>query len=483
MRARARWLVAVVVTACMAGPGSLWASTYWVPADAEVDEVVADTTTIPPRHPAVLPLGTPIPFQNFRYPHVNAAEDVTFIADDFARNRQQHGIYRSFGASHKLKPLLVKGLPIEAHSPVQFEFVSGLQMGGDDFVFTARLNTGNWGLFYWSNEKITAVARTGHTILPDQTSPLTAVGYGAPQQGRIIYQARDRAGTALVLFDTRSQVHRVILRTGTPIPGRDGERFHYISPQNWITEESIIFRAARVVEPHDGRGKQWYWFEDFRKDRPDKPGNSPTKAAANVGIYGWLGVDWDDPHAFDLANLYTAADWTTPVSPVHGGTFTYFGSAPLAGDLTAFLGEVHRASGDSVGIFCTSVRPKGENSAPVFRNIVDTDTEIEALFKGPFTGFGKWVGVIDGSVMFIGYAEGGKKYAGVFLYKPQLDALFLLCDNRLPIDGKAVRGFEVGSNFLVRNRFAITIHFQDGSSGVYLATIPPNSFKRMTTGQ
>jgi hypothetical protein len=479
MSARTRWSVAVVVTVCMTvGAGNLTAGTHWVPANAEIDEVVADTTITPPRHPAVLPLGTPIPFHIFRYPHVNDVEDVTFIADDLARKREQHGVYRSFAATHELKPLVVKGLPIEAHSTAKFNFVSGLQMDGDDYVFTGYLTEGGPGLFYWSNDKIITVARTGHTILPDQTAPLLEVGYGAPKNGRILYQAGDGAGTALVLFDVKSRAHRVLLRTGAPIPGRDGARFRYISPQNWMDETSIVFRAARVTNPHDAAGrKQWYWFEDYHAFLAKF--ESSTKISPNVGVYGWFGIDWNNPNAFDLTNLVTVADWTTPASS-DGGTFTYFGSAPVDGGLVGFMGEVHRTSGSSMGIYCTYVRP---NSTPVFRNIVDTDTEVESLFKGPFTGFNKWVAVQDGSVVFIGYAEGGKKYAGVFLYKPELDELFLLCDNRDPIDGKAVKGFEIGTNLLVRNRFAITIHFQDGSSGVYLATIPPNSFKRMTTGE
>ena len=47
------------------------------------------------------------------------------------------------------------------------------------------------------------------------------------------------------------------------------------------------------------------------------------------------------------------------------------------------------------------------------------------------------------------------------------------------VDGKQIADFEIAGDFLVRNRFAVTAHFRDRSSGVYLATIPPRSFKRM----
>jgi len=61
------------------------------------------------------------------------------------------------------------------------------------------------------------------------------------------------------------------------------------------------------------------------------------------------------------------------------------------------------------------------------------------------------------------------------------DTLFVLADNRTPVDGKAVKGFEIAGHFLVRNRFAITANFEDGLSGVYLATIPAEGFTRMGT--
>jgi hypothetical protein len=456
------------------GTEILFAGTHWIPAKAEVDEVVADTTMTVPPHPRVQPLGTPIPFHNFRYPHVSAAEDVTFIAND--QDFRRHGIYRSFAATHELKPLVVTGLAMDDSGDAQFQYISGLQMDGDDLVFTAHNGRGASGVFLWSKEKITTVARTGRTVLPGHSSPLVDVNYGALRNGRMIYQAKDSDGTFLVLYDVKARAHRVLARTGIPIPGRKDEQFRYFSPQNWIDENNIIFRAARVVEPHRSLGRPWEWYENFRAARESKPQIFAKEAPANVGIYGWFGIDWSNPNALDVTNLLTVADWST-TTPETGGKFVYFGSAPIARDLLAFMSEVSRPSGGSVGVYCALLRP---NAAPQFRNIVDTDTEIESLFDGTFTGFNKWVGVADGSVFFIGNAKG---YTGVFLYKPKLDALFLLCDNREPIDGKAVSSFEVGSNFLVRNRFAITVHFHDGSAGVYLATIPPHSFKRMLAAQ
>lgn len=414
-----------------------------------MDEVVADTTVIPPRHPAVLALSTPIPFHNFRYPHVNAAEDVTFIADDRNADAPQHGIYRSLAATKKLQPLAAKGQPLADDSSVRFDYIRGLQMDGDDFVFNATLTDDGRGLFHWSNGRISTIARTGRTALPGQLLPLTEVEYGALKDGRVLYQATDAAGKALVLFDVKSKQTRVILRTGLPIPDRGNDLFLYFSPQNWIDADNVVFRAARVIEPHDRQSKQ----------------------RGNVGVYGWFGVDWKKPEAFAPNKLVTVADWTTPVPADQTGRFMYFGSAPVDRGRVAFKAEVSGSARPKSGIYVA-------DSAGGLRNIVDTDSEMDELFQGPFTDFSKWVELLDGKVLFIGYAEGGR-YVGVFVYKPERDEIFLLCDNRETIDGKDVANFEIASNFLVRNRLAVTINFRDRSSGVYLATIPARAFRRM----
>jgi len=80
------------------------------------------------------------------------------------------------------------------------------------------------------------------------------------------------------------------------------------------------------------------------------------------------------------------------------------------------------------------------------------------------------------AVVFTGRAG---DFQGVFLYNATTDTLFVLADNRTPIEGKAVKGYEIAGHFLVRNRFAVTANFADGTSGVYLATIPSEGFIRM----
>jgi hypothetical protein len=61
--------------------------------------------------------------------------------------------------------------------------------------------------------------------------------------------------------------------------------------------------------------------------------------------------------------------------------------------------------------------------------------------------------------------------------------LFSLSDNRQPLEEKKITEFEIAGDFLVGNRFAVTATFDDGSSGVYLATIPKASFRRMAAAK
>lgn len=170
-----------------------------------------------------------------------------------------------------------------------------------------------------------------------------------------------------------------------------------------------------------------------------------------------------------LADLRTIADWTTPIPGMEGKRFTDFRSTPVRKGLVAFVGSGKGAKG--VYFYNAHARDKR------LRVIVDNETELPGLFSGRFTGFGIFPTLVDDGVVFTGFADGG--YVGVFLYQAVTDTLFVLTDNRLPLAGKRIKRFEIAGSFLVRNRFAVTATFDDGTSGVYLATIPVEGFARM----
>ena len=149
-----------------------------------------------------------------------------------------------------------------------------------------------------------------------------------------------------------------------------------------------------------------------------------------------------------------------------GGHFTDFRSAPVHGGLTAFM-----ASGTARGIYLSQ-----NGATPTVA--VDNETEMPGLFKGKFQSFGVWPAAVEHGVVFTAAAE---DFAGVFLYRADQDMLYVLADNRAPLEGKQITEFEIGSSPMVGNRFAVTATFKDDSTGVYLATIPARAYKRIKT--
>lgn len=429
----------IFLTGFLAGCAGVFAVSYWEPSGAAVDETVAG-----PRTDFLAPLDASIPFGDFRYPHVDSLENVTFIVDP----GKDHGVYRSFAATRALSGLVKAGetqLPSGGGTP---EYIRGLQTDGDDFIFNTTASLSGRALYYWRAGTLRTIARKGETVLPGDAEPLSDVDYGSLSNGNVLFTAETPKGISLVLQNVDIGENRVLVHSGEPIPGHPGMTFEYFSPQNWINGEDVVFRAARVSDPH--------------ADRPD------NKEGVR-GVYGWFGQMPANPEGFRKADLRTIADWTTPIPGMEGKVFTDFRSTPVDKGLVAFVGSGENC--DGVYFYNTNARARG------LRVIVDSETELPSLFSGEFRDFGIFPAVIDDCVAFT--ARGGGDYAGVFLYNASTDTLFVLADNRTPIAGKIVKGFEIAGHFLVRNRFAIAASFSDGTSGVYLATIPAEGFTRM----
>lgn len=426
------------------------AVTYWSETAAQIDEVVANEKTVPP--PSMLqPLLAKTPFSNFRYPHVDAHENVTFIADDpvYSDKVAHHGIYRSVAATGELQPLVRKDETAVPTMPMRFDWFRGLQVDGTDFIFNATDSEGGRGLYHWSDNKIQLIARTGITSLPEVGRALTQVEYGALADGRVLYNAKAGNENLLVLHDLKTQRARVLGRSGMAAPGTKEEQLRYFSPQDWLDHDSIVFRAA-TDDPY-------------------------AKGHAKRGIYGWLGIDWKRPdESLSPARLVLLADHSTRIaSQPEGGPFNDFRSAPVRAGLVAFIGS----NGEGEGVYYCDLKAPDK---PV-RAVVNTDSSLQGLFRGSFTRFGIFCSVFEKSVVFVGYAD--NDYVGVFLFRTDRDELFLLCDNRNPIEDKQVTDFEIAGDFLVGNRFAVTAHFRNETSRVYLATIPKRCFKRMSQGK
>jgi hypothetical protein len=456
-----RLLVSAAILITAATP--LPAVTFWSETGARIDETVATSETKAPFNP-LQPLLTDVPFSGFRYPHVDANEDITFIADDpidSSKRGKHHGIYRSIAATGELRALVREGEAIPG-SDIRFRWIRGLQVDGADLVFNATDSKGGRGFYHWSNGVLTTIARSRDTTVPGFDRPVTDVEWGALDHGRVFYEAHVDLEDLLALYDLKTKQTRLLCRTGANIPGQTDQPFRYFSHQNWIDHANVLFRGASVRNP--------------QKPAPDGLGHH--------GLYGWLDVDWSQPdRAFDMARLITIADGRTPVPGLDkDARFHEFFSAPVRDDLTAFVAEGKSNDGDSSrrevfkGIYYCNIT----DPAKTIHSIVDTESRMGGLFRETFNYFAIFPSVFEKSVAFVGYAD--DDYVGVFLYRTDSDELFLLCDNRAALAGKHVTDFEIAGHFLVRNRFAVTAHFNDNTSGVYMATIPARSFKRIVNG-
>ncbi len=429
---------------------SAHAASIWTDSEAEIDERVADTQTLAPVD-FLKAQTAQIPFTNFRYPHVDRDMDVTFIADDHlfdGSKGKHHGVYRSLGKTGELTPLIRDGEPIPGLGSARFRYLRGLQVDGADFVINNYDSEGHSGLYHYHNGTITLIVRSRETVVPGMDKPFNDVRWGALSNGRVVYMAMAGETEALVLHDLRTKQDHLLIKSGMPIPGQPGKYFGHIGHQNWLDANNIIFRAAPMVE-----GK-------------------PNESLDDTLLYAWFGIDWAHPEkSLSPSRLTALVNDNTSIPLLLGHEhFTDIRSAPVRDGLIGFQASGNAAS----GIYYTEVGAK----AGVIKPIVDTETRLKGLFDGSFDHFSIWSTTFKNSVVFVGYANG---YAGVFLYRTDKDELYLLTDNRQPVEGKKVRSFEIAGDFLVGNRFAVSAHFTDGTYGVYLASIPAHSFKRISS--
>lgn len=430
---------------------STWPATAeltWVFNDSRAEVVVADTQT----ELYVERLDRNIPFSNFRYPQVFPNGDIAFITYDPVKfgadwDLELHGAYLSPASGEGLVPIveiqkqLVDSLELE---PV---YIRGLQTDGSQCVFQAVFAGRTDAIVHWSRETGTRLITS-----PDPTAPNHAswTGYADVSGELVLYNASDSEGKdALFLHHLGRDETRKLLNTDTPVALGGGRTFHRISPQNWIDGDRIVFRAN--------------WENDSHKAHA--PHYDDRGSGSSRGIYGWEGVDFDRPETTAVDNLVKYLDGTEAVPLGDGEQFSYIASAPVSGDLIAF-------SGGWYGRYGVYTLREG-----VLQVVVDTHTEIPALFQGPFSHFHKWISIMPGHVAFIGEAESGA-YQGIFLYDIEADTLYRLFDNRTPLEGKPIAYFEIGSNLLLGDQFAAMVRFRDRTSGIYLFRRSENGMRR-----
>ncbi len=408
---------------------------------ARVDEKVLDTETSIERLP------TPIPFRSFRYPHVNVTYDATFIADDNNYYVQfqgetkllgtMSGIYRSLSRSGEIVPLAVEGgaTPISTNSA--FLSFSGLQTHEKSYCFmgAAKSTTGPEvfvGLFAsFFGGPLKCILYTGQTI-PGVTDRGTNPDYCSIYLDDALYTVNDIGNRAfIVLYDSLADTHKAVLKSGDKVPTSAGVDAACVSfaRNNWIHDLDVTAHAHR-----DDNGSGLYLIDvtDFKKE-----GARGITLIADTGMH-------------------------PPDSPA--SRFTRFYSAPVDHQRVAFVadaqvpGETHHTN---QGVYIWA------------NDELVTVADLRDTIPGhdmPFAGFNPWVAMDKGKLIFRGFGPNG--YEGLFLFDPDLDALFLLIDNVQQLEGKQIASFEIGSNCIVGGRMIFLARFADDSMAVYMALTP-----------
>jgi hypothetical protein len=233
---------------------------------------------------------------------------------------------------------------------------------------------------------------------------------------------------------------------------------------------------------------------------PDPDGSGTLQpASGSVSIDG-QNVAFLAYHNGGHSGLYTSvagalevtADETTSVPG--GGDLYLYGPPVLDGTSIAF--RAFTSSG-AAGVYVAS--------AGVARVVADTNTPVPGG-SGSFTAFDAGISIDAGNVVFegIGSSSGGifAEIGGVLVLVSATEGLNFASvsgdivayhgDNSFgeglyvflggqrevviatgdALDGKTVNGFLFGPNGLSGDQLAFTAYFEDGTSGVYIATIP-----------
>lgn len=418
---------------------------------ARVNETVIDTET------SVRVLPTRIPFRSFRYPHVNVFHDATFIADD---NRYyvdykgkknlvgtQPGIYRCMGSDGDVVPLAVKGATAPSSQGAIFRSFSGLQTHEEGFCFLADMDgvgepTASALYVSFRDEPLRCIAQSWHSL--DGWPDIRFV----PEYGTMFldcvlytgYHVDQEGGSAAywLLYDRSTGRSRVLLKSGQVLPDSRGG----LSPiRAFARTQWIYYPWATVVSV------------------------SEVNLAMSVHL-----MDLSATNEPIEQRVTLIADAMMNAPEVPGSVFTAFYSAPVDRGRVAFAAEYVTRGGATTnqGVYFWEQRE--------LEKIADS-TDLVPGYSFRFASFDPWVSLDKGKILFRG--RGPEGYEGLFLYDPDMEALFLLLDNNQSLIGKRISSFEIGSNCVVGDRMIFLARFEDESMGVYMALTPAYKTPRL----
>lgn len=408
-----------------------------------VDEIVADTETEMP----LRKVAAPIPFENFRYPFVDDAENVLFIGNDrySFRAKNPGGIFRSQAADGRLDPMVLESDPAPDDGK-PMGLILGLQTDRESFVFHRGPDRGTGIYARFGNEPLTTIAGLA-TMAPGASSLFDWFWYADVHDHRVVFHGTpqsklDHPG-GLYLYNHRTRGLRRLVDGSVPVPSADNSRFADFSYQPRIDASWLVFSANRLAA--DG-----------------------TTILPGRGILGWPLDDTDEPEdPFAIERLQILAPFGMEI-PFSGGLQLTAAPNPCGHD------GIIAVVGGSDAEDPLNERPSWQSilvrtADGVWHAPVDTNTLIPGREDGAvFTGFNKWIAVQDGRVVFRAYGPG---YEAVYLYDVVKRRLYFVADSDWLVDDKTIARFEIGRYPMVGSRLALMIAFRDGTSGVYLSTL------------
>lgn len=398
-------------------PNLIQAQLSWAPAElTNVEEIVA--------RGVLVPIPIPTKLSNLRYPFLQEDGSVVFIANDHRKPKNEEGragIFK-FGSNGEVTTITSIGEAF-VNSSAKVNGVYALKVEGGRAVFSVMLENGGEGIALWENSKVYLLAATGGVEglsdfgNPDVSKDIVVFSAKSKDSGRSLYavnlQNADRTPVAIVPH-------------GLAIPGQVGLTFQKFASSQFADGKEAVFRAYANEHSSEDSGAKYagvFRVSAFQTEAPKKIVDS------NTAIPG----------------------------ATQGMTFgLYQDSAIPAEGTTIIVNKTQKLE----GIY--RVGPDGK-----IDRIVDTTTTIPDLFDGPFTYFNKWVCNTPPWVLFIAKAA---NYFGIFAINWDTQELYLLADSRMTFDGKKIRAAEISNSAKVASRVALMLMFEDGSSGVYVAT-------------
>lgn len=398
-------------------PNLIQAQLSWAPAElTNVEEIVA--------RGVLVPIPIPTKLSNLRYPFLQEDGSVVFIANDHRKLKNEEGragIFK-FGSNGEVTTITSIGETF-ANSSAKVKGVYALKVEGGRAVFSVMLENGGEGIALWENSKVYLLAAT------DGVEGLSDFGNPDVSKDIVVFSAKSKdSGRSLyaVNLQNADRTPVAIVPHGLAIPGQVGLTFQKFASSQFTDGKDAVFRA---------------YANEY------SPENSGAKYA---GVFRVSAFQTEAPKKIVDSN-------TTIPGATQGMTFGHYQDSAIPADGTTII--VNKTQ-KLEGIY--RVGPDGK-----IDRIVDTTITIPDLFDGPFTYFDKWVCNTPPWVLFIARAA---NYFGIFAINWDTQELYLLADSRMTFDGKKIRDAEISNSAKVASRVALMLMFEDGCSGVYVAT-------------